>query len=275
MSRKRGKLSLEDEAYIRENAPKVLLNQVADALDRTEETILKYCKKNNIPCFGMSKQDAEEVGLLQVLHSRPYWNEVKKQFDDIEIDYFATSWIHLYKQFNKDGLLYSEELQLKQMITQEIMGNRILRDRKKAIEQEERLQEMLDDLYGDQIDLASLDPEQRGEVSRLESDLNMIRSSMSTFTKEHSQIQNNIKDIQKDLKAARSDRIKRVEDSKTSFSGLLKYLEDEHNRTEMGINIELMKMAKDKKKVEMSQLHKFEDGFYDQPLLTPETLIED
>ena len=68
-------------------------------------------------------------------------------------------------------------------------------------------------------------------------------------------------------------RIKRIEDSKTTFSGLLRALDEEDLRRRMGDEAELMKLAKDKSKKKLSEVHIYSDGEGDLPLLTPETVL--
>ena len=100
----------------------------------------------------------------------------------------------------------------------------------------------------------------------------MLRNSLSSHTTEHSKILDNVKQITKELKGARSDRIKTIEDSKSSFAGFLKSLEEKEVRNRVGEDIEIMRMAKDQSKKNLAEYHKYADGYVDQPLLTPETV---
>jgi hypothetical protein len=84
-----------------------------------------------------------------------------------------------------------------------------------------------------------------------------------------------IERIQRDLKAARSDRVKKIEDSKTSFTGFIRALEDEGLRQRIGEDVEVNKLAKNKAIQRLAQYHKYEDGQVDQPFLTPETIKEE
>lgn len=268
MTRKRGKLSTEEEKFIRDNADSLSLHDIAIQLNRTETTISEYCNKHRLTHAGMSEERYDDTILKQRLEERPYWAEVTSQFTDHELEYFCETWIRMIKQFRED-ILYSEELQVKQWITLEIMSNSVMKERKRAKEQVDRLQELLDVEY-------NLPVEQRdGErIAGLETELSMVRNSLGSYTTEHSKILDRIKDIQKELKAARADRVKKVEDSKSSWAGLMKALEDEVIRERLGNDIEVMRMAKDQAKVSFAKFHKYEDGQIDQPFLTPET-VED
>lgn len=269
MPRKRGKLATKEENFIRENAGKMSLHDIAVSLNRTEETIEKYCNDNNLTYRGMSEETYDDTLLMAKLEERPYWAEVQKQFTEDELEYFAVTWCRIMKQFRED-ILYTEELQAKQWITLEIMANKVMKDRKGTTEQIERIENMLHPLY-------EMPEELRDAVviSQLEQELGMLRNSQGSYTTEHGKILDKIERIQRDLKAARADRVKKIEDSKTSFTGFIRALEDEGLRQRIGEDVEINRMAKDKAIERLSKYHKYEDGQIDQPFLTPETIIEE
>lgn len=270
MPKKRGKLSTEEEQFIREHVNSLSIEQIAVQLNRTEEPIEKFCAKNNLTFQGMSTERYDDTLLKAKLEKRPYWNQVKNQFTDEELQYFRSTWVEFIKQFNED-IKYTEELQCKQWITLEIMDNRLLKERKNTIEQMERLQAMLE------RETAIEDDEIRDHerIAALETELSMLRNSLSNFTGERAKILDKIKDIQKDLKAARADRVKKIEDSKTTWTGLLRTLEDEDMRKRLGNEIAIMKMAKEKAYEEFSKPHVYEDGQIDQPILNSDNYIEE
>ena len=78
--------------------------------------------------------------------------------------------------------------------------------------------------------------------------------------------------VSKDLKATRDQRIKRIEDSKSSWAGFLRALEDEEERERVGDDAELMKIAKDKSREKLGTFHTFIDGSIDRPLLNADTI---
>ena len=270
MARKRGKLSLEEEQAIRQ-----LLTQgksfesIAAELNRTTRTIRKYCDENDLTYQGMSEEVFDETLLLQSLKGKPYWAEVEKQFSREEQEYFAITWVKLMKQLRED-VLYSEELTIKQWISLEIMANTVLENRKKATEQIDRLQQIVDEQY-------RLSEEHRDVelLVRVETELSMLRNSQSAYTTEYDKILGKIERYQRELKAARADRVKRIEDSKSSFAGFLKSLEDEDIRRSHGEEIEINRIAMEVAKQRLSEWHEYEDGQVDQPFLTPETVKDD
>ncbi len=264
--RKRGKLSKDEEQFILKNVHEMEIPKIAEALNRTTEPVLRYIKENNL--ISANKLEENDVARLKkLLHSRPYWREMKLQLTESgdEIEYFEDGWINMMQQFRED-VLYSEELQIKQWMVLEILMNRSMKERRKHQEEADRLQKVLNEEY-------DKNEENRDKmyIANLESQLTFCRGAITNYTNEHTKLLNEVKFISKSLKANRDERIKRIEDGKSTFQGLLRMLEDEEARSKMGDEAELMKLAKNAAVKRLSQLHQYEDGKLDQPFLTPET----
>ena len=117
MARKRGALSTAEETFIRDQIKGGSnIHSIAVELNRTDTPIQRYCNENNLTYIGMSEEVYDDTILRAKLEEKPYWEAVKKQFNDLEIEYFAVTWIRFMKQFRED-IVYSEELQVKRMIT--------------------------------------------------------------------------------------------------------------------------------------------------------------
>jgi len=270
MPKKRGKLSLEEEAFIRESvAAGMSMEDIATQLNRTIQPVARFCADNNLTYAGMSEELFDDTILRAKLEEKPYYQEIKQQFTERELEYFIVTWVKMIKQFRED-ILYSEELQVKQWITLEIMGNKVMRDRKRAQEQIDRLDVMLVHEY-------ALPEEHRDAtlIANLETELAAIRNAQSSYTNEHSKILDKIERIQNQLKAARADRIKKVEDSKSSWAGLMTALENEQLRRKVGEDIVVHKLAKDAAVERLSRYHTYDNGEIDQPLLNADTLLEE
>ena len=77
----------------------------------------------------------------------------------------------------------------------------------------------------------------------------------------------------KDLKGTREQRIKAIEDSKTTFASLIKkIIMDGDFRKTAGVEMEKMRLAMDVERDRLSKAHTYEDGITDQPFLVPETV---
>ena len=77
----------------------------------------------------------------------------------------------------------------------------------------------------------------------------------------------------KEMKGTREQRIKRLEDSKLSFtSWVAAMLQDPDLMKKYGIEMEKMRLAMKREEERLSEFHTFDDGTVDQPFLTPDTV---
>jgi hypothetical protein len=143
-------------------------------------------------------------------------------------------------------------------------------EQKRARQDVERLQSQIDDEYA-----KSDDNRDMALINSLESQLSFARTAIPAFASEYVKLIEKKGAISKDLKATRDQRVKRIEDSKSSWAGFIKALEDESFRERTGDTIELEKLAKDKKAKELGEYHTYIDGKIDRPLLNAETVLQD
>jgi hypothetical protein len=240
--------------------------QIAIALNRQEKTLLKWIEELHLESIGANALDVKRIiGNLRKSH---FWTEICKQFTQEEIKYFEGEWATLMLQFKED-VLAAEVLSLKQLVTLNILINRCMKERKAHLEEIDKLQTSLAAEY------AMGDMKDPDRIHDLEQQISYARSAASQYTVEYTKLLDQQKTINKDLKATRDQRIKRIEDSKTSFAGLIRALEDAEYRKRMGKDAELMKIAKDKAKQDLSEYHEFADGKLDRPLLNCDTVMLD
>lgn len=263
--RKRGQLSLDEEKYIRDNFSSKTIDEIANDLNRTVTPIQRYVNENQLAVVHNSNDD---IILKQKLHSKTFWPEILRQFDTDsgELQYFEDTWVGLIKQFRED-VLAAEELQIKQFITIDILINRSMKERKRHISETEKLQKLVDEEYKK--------PEESRDIPKLanlETQLSFARNSIANYTNEYTKLLNEQQKISKDLKATREQRIKRIEDGKSSWTGLIRMLEDEEIREKEGREMEILALATENYRNKLSEYHKFQDNTVDQPFLTPEGL---
>ena len=109
-------------------------------------------------------------------------------------------------------------------------------------------------------------------MANLETQLSFARNSIASYTNEYTKLLNEQQKISKDLKATREQRIKRIEDGKSSWVGLIRMLEDEAIREKEGREMEILALATDKAKSKLYEYHNFADKNVDIPILNPEAL---
>lgn len=265
--KKRGQLSLDEEKFIRDNVLTLSVQQIADALNRGPDPINRYITENRLD-IPSDEKNQDEI-LRRKLHSKTFWSEIARQFDKDsgELEYFENTWIGLVKQFRED-VLPAEELQIKQFITIDILINRSMKERKRHIAMTEKLQRDVDKEYEkpeDQRDAPKL--------MNLETQLSFARNSIANYTNEYTKLLNEQQKISKDLKATREQRIKRIEDGKSSWVGLIRMLEEEDVREKEGREMEIIRMATEKSKKHLYEYHEYQDGTVDRPFFTPESVL--
>jgi uncharacterized protein Smg (DUF494 family) len=202
------------------------------------------------------------------LHSKTFWSEIKRQFDEDtgELAYFEETWIGLIKQFRED-VLPAEELQIKQFITIDILINRSMKERKRHIAETDKLQKLVDAEY-EKTETERDIP----KLANMETQLSFARNSIANYTNEYTKLLNEQQKISKDLKATREQRIKRIEDGKSSWTGLIRMLEDEEIREKEGREMEILSMAVGKSKEKLYNYHSYQDNTIDKPFLTPDSV---
>jgi hypothetical protein len=268
MPKKRGQLALDEEKFIRDNIDSLSVEAIAEQLNRNTAPINRYIEENNL--YALEEKSENDL-LKRKLHSKTFWNEILRQFDEDsgELEYFENTWVGLIKQFRED-VLPAEELQIKQFITIDILINRSMKERKRHIAETEKLQKLVDAEYDK--------PETQRDIPRLanlETQLSFARNSISSYTNEYTKLLNEQQKISKDLKATREQRIKRIEDGKSSWVGLIRMLEDEEVREKEGREMEILNMATEKYKKDLFGYHNYQDNKVDKPFLNQESVVDE
>lgn len=263
--KKRGQLSLDEEQYITKYVDTLSIDQIAKNLNRNVQPIKKYIANQKLDIH----EGSDDIEYLKYkLHGKTFWSEITKQFDSDtgELEYFENTWIGLIKQFRED-VLPAEELQIKQFITIDILINRSMKERKRHISETEKLQKLVDDEYEKSEENRDIP-----RLANLETQLNFARNSIANYTNEFTKLLNEQQKISKDLKATREQRIKRIEDGKSSWTGLIRMLEDETLREKEGKEMEILSMATEKFKNNLKEYHTYNDSKVDKPFLIPEDI---
>jgi hypothetical protein len=268
MAKKRGQLSLDEEQFIRENIGKLTVDQIADQLNRNVNPVNRYINEQRLLISDDEKNDSDY--LKRKLYSKTFWTEIERQFDEDsgELEYFEDTWVGLIRQFRED-VLPAEELQIKQFITIDILINRSMKERKRHIAETEKLQKQVDKEYEK--------PETERDIPKLaslETQLSFARNSIASYTNEYTKLLNEQQKISKDLKATREQRIKRIEDGKSSWVGLIRMLEDEAIREKEGREMEILAMATEKAKQKLYEYYSYADNKVDRPILNDQSVID-
>lgn len=269
---KKGRISKEEEKFIKGNI-NLGYKQIATELNREPESILGFIRKKvakgdiSIPHW-MDKATYEEQAQFD-LTFRPYWVELKQQFTEDELKLFQYHWGRIIAQF-KDDVIPTEELQVVDLIKLELLMNRSLKHNKDNIEQIALFQSEVQ-----AIRAVGVDSDRTDEMFNLERQVAALRASQESLNRDYRELQTKKNSMLKEMKATREQRVKRLEDSRQSFTAWLAYLVSNPEVAKgYGIEMEKMRLAMHKEKDRLSAYHQYQDGFVDQPFLTPETIEE-
>jgi len=259
-----GRLSKSDWDYIEANAEKLNPKQIAANLERSVESIEKYLKRIG---KSFNKQQAFVVQAEYDIKSRPYWKELKLQFNEEELDLFLYHWKQIVAQFRKD-IMATEELQIVDLIKFEVLMNRALREQQYSMERVRVLEA--------EIELEKArdrDQQDKEMVFNLERQIASLRAAKEALSREFKDLQTKKAGLYKDLKATREQRIQKLENNKQTLSSLVnKILRDPEFYEQEGKELEKMRLAMEQEKERLADYHEYADGTVDQPFLTPDTI---
>lgn len=258
---KKGRISKAEERQISRLVNDMTPDDIAKKLDRDPESISNFIKKKfNL---GTTKEEAAAYSL----ESRPYWVELKCQFTDDELELFKYHWSRIIAQF-KDDVFPTEELQVVDVIKLEILMNRCLKSNKQNIDQITVYDRMIFDERQKQKEDQDMD-----YIINLERQNATLRASQESLDRNYRELQAKKSAMLKEMKGTREQRIKRLEDSKQSFTSWVgSLIQDPELSKKYGIQMEKMKLAMKKEEERLAEYHQYEDGTVDQPFLTPDTV---
>ncbi len=258
---RKGRISKEEERFISKNIEAMAIEDLARELDRDVLSLEQFIKRKLK--HGLS---AEETVAFS-LEDRPYFIELKSQFTEDELELFKYHWSRIIAQF-KDDVFPTEELQVIDVIKLEILMNRCLKSNKDNIE-------LLSSYERSLKDERALNKEQQDQdyIINLERQLASVRASQESLNRDYRELQSKKASMLREMKGTREQRIKRLEDSKQSFTSWVAHLmQDPDTMKQYGIEMEKMRLSMLKEKERLSAFHKYDDGIIDQPFLTPDTV---
>lgn len=260
---KKGRISKEEERIIARLVNSVTVEDIAKQLDRDVESIDNFVKRKFK--LGLTNEEAAAFSL----ESRPYWTELTSQFTGDELELFKYHWSRIIAQF-KDDVFPTEELQVVDVIKLEILMNRCLKSNKDNLNE----MNLIDNMIRDERS-KDKDQQDRDYLMNLERQVASLRASQESLNRDYRELQTKKASILREMKGTREQRIKRLEDSKQSFTSWVAMLmQDPDTLKRYGIEMEKMRLAMMKEKERLGAFHKYEDGQVDQPFLTPDTVIE-
>ena len=235
--------------------------QIAVTFGRNVEAVERIFKKY----YSVNTTDQDEA--KYDLRKRPFWPTLKAQFKEEELMLLEYKWSEMVAQFKGD-VLHTEEIQILDIIKYELLGDRCLTSIQSSQSQIDTYNQMI-------FDERSRDKDQQDTdyIINLERQRASLSAGLESRDREFRDLQEKKSKLLKDVKGTREQRIKRLEDSKESFtSWIATLMQDPDKLKQYGIEMEQMRMAVQKQKERLSDYHTYEDQTVDQPFLTPDTV---
>lgn len=261
---KTGRLSREEWNFIERNADRMTPEVIAKELNRDIQPVLTHLRKIG---KSLNKKEDFETQAEYDLKTRPYWKELKNQFDEEELETFLYYWKTIIGQFNRD-VFPTEELQILSLCKLEILMNRALREQRLNGLQ---IKEMEDELMDEKR--ASFELQDRDFIFDLERQIAAMRHAKESLSKDFKDLQSKQSQVFKDLKATRDQRLDRINSNKKTMDSLVLQLnEDPVFKEEASLAMEKMRLAIQGEKKRLGSFHEFADGEVDRPFLSDETI---
>lgn len=285
---KRKRISPDELEFIRKNSMVMADAEIAEILHRDEDTIKTHRVRLGIIKGRGGRVEniiQDKTGVIEEprtasinltedqrksfyqaqFESSLYYKTIQQQFTKEEIDFYLEEWGALCVQF--EDIVATEKRQIDSYIKLRIMGNRALRNIKEIEDEIAKLQNEIEEFrlkHGDKL----LEDEDLQERDKLLFDLVQIMSGQARSITDN--VNKNIdmqSEILEELNARRKDRVDQLSRRGTTFQSIIEELRNRETREKHGRHMELVRLAKEKKKSEWRKPIKFPDGMEDCVLL--------
>lgn len=262
-----GRPSKVEIAFVLDNRQTMSLDDISTHLNRAPSWVSEIAKEME---GNLDDEWADDDRtLIYSLRNKPFWRDVKKQFDEHERDLYQYHWVSYNNQLGTD-VTHAEESQICRVIELEIMTVRLLNEKASLLNKlkpmEQRYREELAKEQDDQdVNL----------LSQLNSEISALRSAESYRSTEYDKLSERQSKILRELKATRDQRLKEIESKKQNFVDWLKQFADPSFRHKVSKEMELDRMAMNKEHKRLSDYHTYADNTIDQPLLNGDVVKED
>lgn len=254
---KAGKLTLKEKVFIKQNSGNLTVAQMSKKLERTASLIEAYLEE----CGSVGIYTSE---VLDGLRKSYEYDVLKAELSEKEIKIFEKRYSELVGQFKED-VTASERSQIFNLLKVESMMSKVMQKNKII---EENMAEI-------EIDIRAIRENEQMDPDTKQKRITELRqyrqdsyghyySNVRAFqelNKQHMQ-------AVEELKATRKQRVVGDETSKNTFLGLLKKMKDDNQRTKVGEDSELERLAAEAEEKRYSSTTTYMDGTIDYPFMS-------
>lgn len=267
---KEGRFSNDEKLYIAENYENLTIEEMAQHLHRSVNTVKSYVQK--IIADTISQGEQSKLTIKYDLKSFPFFNDLVEQYSKRELQTIEYHWNYLISQFKED-VLHTERMQILQYGETMVDISRIKKLEKVSEEQLIKLQSQLEDLYQAVPKKEDRDQIWRAKERAIDEQIADLRNSRKSVTEEKAKLVKQSQDLLTSLNATRGQRVKIATDHQLDITSLLKSLANEQLRRQFERENKLMQLSADKERTRLSSEYKYMDGVYDRPILNSETVF--
>jgi len=269
----------EEKRQIEKLIPYHTYEEVGVKLNRSPNTVRRYCQRNGITRDKVSNEKNIETKIKESAQFAP----LAKQMGSAEIDAVINIYEQMMRQFGSD-VTFSEEQQildyakaaclLDRAMTRELV---LLQDIEKMTKEVQSLEASLsklkqgtrdddfdeqEDLLMEKIDSANI------EKATAQDELKTIRANQNTFFK----IKQDLLDKMNSTRKARASELTKANES---LADQLAYMQkNPAYRRELGLKMEKNRLGMKEEYIRLSELYKYPDGMEDRPVLNSEIVEE-
>ena len=253
---KSGKLSAKEIAYIKANTSSQTVDQIAQHLMRRASVVQDFIERNSRDGIYVSET-------LETLRSSCEYALLKDELTEKEIKIFEKKYSEWVGQFQGD-VLFSERNQISNIVKQEILMSKMMQQRKNI----EETIGIIDDEINTLKDHGATDKVIQDRIKALRIQKGDLHGIYSSIISQHHEQNKLYASMQKDLKATRSSRVIKEDDKKGTILELMKMMENDNQRLNMGEEAELERLSAEEEGKKYTQLTEYLDGTQDFPFIS-------
>lgn len=262
---KTGALSKIEKDYIAKYLTTKSDMEIGEHLNRATVQVEKYRREYLEKHSDVSIRAKERGEILEKLYLSTEWDAIKHEFTKEELILFESTYAEMMHQFKDVSFTEMEEVY--SYIRTKIYIHRFGKEKMLSLKQIERIEKLLRGEYDMGEDYVN---KHRDRITNMENELAALRNASVSKATEYKSLTDKSQSFMKSLKGTREQRIKKAEDAKQNITGLIKWLDEEENRRNVGQEMLLHEAAKEEEKIRLTDFHTYIDGTVDKPILLPE-----
>lgn len=255
---KKGNLSSKEKIFIKKNASSLSIEEMSKKLDRKPSQIENYLESN-------SKVNYQTNQVLETLRMSHEYSLLQNEFNEKEVKIFEKKYAEWVGQFQED-ILPSEKNQIFNTIKIEIIMSKVMQNNKSI---EAVLNETDAEIALLQEDTELEDSQRQKRIRELREYRRDYYSTYNANISRYQDYQILYSNMLKELNASRGQRVKTAPDiKKNTFMDLIRRMLDDKQRTQMGEEAELERLAAEAEANKFKQTTTFLDGSIGQPFMS-------